>query len=227
MSTKNIKIFAGVEGAQQARGIVVIIDVLRAASVASYLLEKGVTKIIPVATAAEAFASKNKNPDIILVGENNGLQIAGFDIGNTPLAISKRNDLLGKTVVHRSSTGTQGIVNATLASEIIFGSFVSVVPIIEHLRKNLDKEITLVPMYAPEDELCAQHIKSVLSGQKPLNMNEIKQQLSQVDWLQNSFLNPNNHDFPLEDFELCLQTGVFDFYPVSKNGFLIKRKPKI
>lgn len=44
----NIQIIEGVEGAKQAKGTAIIIDVLRAATVASYLLNQGISSIIPV-----------------------------------------------------------------------------------------------------------------------------------------------------------------------------------
>lgn len=119
----NIQIIEGTEGAKQAKDIAIIIDVLRAATVSAYLLNAGVNSIVPVSTSDEAFDYKKTNPDVLLVGEDKGIKIPGFDIGNSPSEIKQRNDLQGKQVIHRSSTGTQGLVNAQNAQQIIFWGF--------------------------------------------------------------------------------------------------------
>lgn len=155
----SIQILEGTEGAQQANDIAVVIDVLRAATVSAYLLSKGVTTITPVSTSDEAFTHKKTNNSVLLVGEDKGIKIPGFDIGNSPSEIKQRTDLYGKQVVHRSSTGTQGLVHAQGAQQIIFGSFVTARAIISHLKQHLDRRITLIPMYALEDQLFAEYLK--------------------------------------------------------------------
>ena len=217
----NIQIIEGVAGAQQAKGTAVIIDVLRAATVASYLLNQGVTSIIPVATPEEAFEFKQADPTVLLVGEDKGIKIDGFDIGNSPAEI-KQLDLFGKTAVHRSSAGTQGLVNATNAQEIIFGSFVSAKPILEYLRSKNPEEITFVPMYALEDQLFAEYMQDQLLGKNDITLSDIKSKLMQHEWLLSSFLNPENVHFPEEDFHLCLELDVFDFFPVIVDGKIVR-----
>ena len=113
-----------VNDAKQAKGVAVVIDILRAATVAAFILGNNAKYIIPVKTKEEAFELKKAHPDYILIGENNGYKIKDFDYGNSPSEI-KAIDFTGKVVVHRSSNGTQGLVNAQSADEIIFGSFVT------------------------------------------------------------------------------------------------------
>ena len=76
-------------GAQAARGVAVIIDVFRAFTCAPLLFSLGVPRIILAATAAEAFALKRQNPNLLLVGEVGGIPIEGFDLGNSPSQILK------------------------------------------------------------------------------------------------------------------------------------------
>ncbi len=218
----DIQILEGTQGAQQAKDIAVVIDVLRAATVSAYLLDAGVTAIIPVATYEEAFAHKENDQTTVLVGEYDGVRIPGFDIGNSPSEIKQRGDLHGKQAVHRSSTGTQGIVSATNAQQVIFGSFVTAGAILEHLRKHSDRSITLVPMYALEDQLFAEYLRDTLLGNTPVPLAAIKKQLSERKWVQESFLNPENDAFPESDFHLSLELDVFDFFPVVHEGKIIK-----
>jgi 2-phosphosulfolactate phosphatase len=218
----NIQIIEGVEGAQQAKNIAIIIDVLRAATVSAYLLDAGVSSIIPVSSSDDAFDYKRANSDVLLVGEDRGIKIPGFDIGNSPSEIKQRNDLHGKQVVHRSSTGTQGLVNAQNAQQIIFGSFVTAGAILNYLKNQPTQNITLVPMYALEDQLFAEYLRDHLGDSQPTTIEMIKDRLSQHEWLKTSFLDPNNHNFPEDDFHLSLEIDVFDFFPVVQEGKIIK-----
>ncbi len=218
----NIQIVEGTKGAQEAEDIVVIIDVLRAATVAAYLLNAGVKSIIPVSTVDEAFTYKNSNQDILLVGEDKGIKITGFDIGNSPSEIKQRKDLAGRQIVHRSSTGTQGLIHAKNAQQIIFGSFVTAKAIHNYLKKKSSSNITLVPMYALEDHLFAEYLRDNLLGNEAQSLEEIKTKLSNHEFIKTNFLDPNNKNFPESDFHLSLETGVFDFFPIIKKGKIIK-----
>jgi len=219
----SIRILEGIEGARQANDVAVVIDVLRAATVSAYLLNAGVESIIPVASSEEAFTYQANDKDVLLVGEDQGIKVSGFDMGNSPSEILHRNDLTGRRVIHRSSTGTQGLVHAKHANEIIFGSFVTVGAILDHLRKSQNREITLIPMYAIEDQLCAEYIRDVLAGSETRSIQSIKELASQDEWLQNAFLDTNSLDFPETDFHLCFEVDIFDFFPVINKGKIVKQ----
>ena len=94
----NIQILQLTEGARQARGLTVVIDVFRAFSVEAYFLSKGAEKIIPIGDAAQAYALKEAMPDAILAGERHGKILPGFDCGNSPSQLLPL-DVRGKTVV--------------------------------------------------------------------------------------------------------------------------------
>ena len=103
----DIRILHLVEGAKEAKGLTVIIDVFRAFTVETYLTRNNAAKIIPVSGVDFAFAYKEKHPDAILCGERKGIKIDGFDYGNSPSQI-EHVDFTGKTVIHTTSAGTQG-----------------------------------------------------------------------------------------------------------------------
>ena len=54
----NIQILQLVEGAKNARGLTVVIDVFRAFSVEAYLFAQGVDKILPIGDAELAYRLK-------------------------------------------------------------------------------------------------------------------------------------------------------------------------
>ena len=83
----DIRILHLLDGARNAEGLTVIIDVFRAFSLEAYLYESGAASIVPVGTVEDAFLWKEKHPDYILAGERNGKKVDGFDLGNAPSAV--------------------------------------------------------------------------------------------------------------------------------------------
>jgi len=112
-----IRILHFADGARQAEGLTVVIDVFRAFSLACYLFQNGAKKIIPVGDMEEAYRLKSQHPEYILIGERNERKPEGFDYGNSPTQI-EHISFAGKTLLHTTSAGTQGIVNARHAEEI-------------------------------------------------------------------------------------------------------------
>lgn len=222
MYMKINKLF-GVEGANSAQGITVVIDIFRAATVEAFLLDKGVKEIIPVATADEAFKLKKENPSYLLCGEDRGYKIDGFDLGNSPFEIDKLQDLKGKTVIHRSSQGTQGIVNATKAQEIIFGSFVVASAITDYLLKQDPSVCSIIAMDGPdtEDEIFADFLASKLKNELTRDVDEITEYLSKHHAAAR-FLDPTIPEFPKEDFYLSMDVDRFNFVPLVRVKKIIK-----
>lgn len=210
----NVDVLQLTKGARQARGLAVIIDVFRAFSTACYVVANGATRIIPVSSAKKAYELKRKHPSFLLLGEDEGQKLKDFDYGNSPTEV-ETVDFTGRTVVHRSSAGTQGIVNAQHADEIITGSFCNVNAIINYIRSNNFAQVSLVCMGqataipAAEDTLCADYIKTVLEGGTP-NFEEIRAYLRNYESAR-KFFDPAKEWAPERDFELCLDAGRFDF----------------
>lgn len=235
MKKCKIEILYGVEGAKSAKGIAVIIDVFRASSCVAYALSKGVKFIVPVATAKEAFTLKKAHPNYILMGEDRGIKIEGFDLGNSPFEILELgNKLKDKIIVHRSSQGTQCIVNANNADEIIIGSFPVAQAIANYLNEKTSTILALVAAggigsiekgsRGGEDEKFAKFLKEKILGKKP-SVDPLIKYLETHEGARR-FLDPNIPEFPSEDFSLCLATDIFDFVPVAiktKDGLIIKK----
>lgn len=210
----NIKILQLIEGAKQATGLTVIIDVFRAFTVEAYLVNNGVEKLIPVGDKQIAYDYKEKYKDCILIGERRGIMLEGFDYGNSPTQIEKI-DFSGKTVVHTTSSGTQGIANAKNAKEILTGSIVNAKAIAEYIKMQNPEDVSLVCMgnggesEAREDTLCAEYIKSLLEG-KDLNLNYEIENLKNIAGKR--FFDPKLQDiFPERDFYLATELNKFNF----------------
>lgn len=210
----NIEILQLLDGAKKAQGLTVIIDVFRAFSTACYAFGGGIKCIFPVGDLDVAYQMKQKNPDYILVGERNEQKPEGFDFGNSPSQLLK-GELAGKTMVHTTSSGTQGIANAISATEIITGSFVNAGAIINYIRKQKPAEVSLVCMgYScqyptDEDTLLAVYIKNELEG-KPNDFDAMVEKIRIGDGAR--FFAPEKQEWaPAEDFDLCLSLNRFDF----------------
>jgi 2-phosphosulfolactate phosphatase len=210
----NITIHHFLRGAQNATGLTVIIDVFRAFSTACYVFANGAEKIIPVGDLETAYRLKKENPDFVLTGERNGRKQAGFDYGNSPTEV-EHVDLSGKTIVQTTSAGTQGLVNATKADEIITGSFVNAGAIVEYIRRRKVETVSLVEMgkngkeEALEDTLCAEYIKSILEGQ-PSEFDSIYEDLF-AKGAGRDFFDSAKEWMPKTDFDLCLKLNRFNF----------------
>ena len=211
----NIRILQLVEGARQARGLTVIIDVFRAFTVEAWLSQNRAAAILPVGDIQTALRYRDAHPGALLCGERGGRKIDGFDFGNSPSAI-RPADLNGKTVVHTTSAGTQGIASAAGAEEIIGGALVNAKAIARYIQSQNPQEVSLVCMglagleETEEDTLCARYIKSLLEGRPLENMEK------EIDILKRTsgakFFDPAQQDvFPEMDFHLCTQVDIFDF----------------
>ena len=97
---------------------VIVIDVIRAFTTAAYAFGSGAEKIIVVSTPEEAFALKKDNHEFLLMGEVGGKHIPGFDFCNSPVNISKA-DVKGKTLVQRTTSGTQGVVRSIKSKKVL------------------------------------------------------------------------------------------------------------
>lgn len=216
--------FLGVENAKHATGVTIIIDVLRAATTAAFFLDKGVAEIIPVATKQEAFALKKAHPSYLLAGEEWGVKVKGFDFGNSPFEVEQAENLEGKTIIQRTTRGTQGIVQAKQATEIIFGSFVCCSSILSYAEKTHPREVSIVAtMEIPgtEDDLFADYLIAKLENKQAKDIKEI------VEYMKThphgaKFLDPNVTKFSEEDFYLAHDLDRFDFFPIVRNGRLVK-----
>lgn len=222
----NISVFHTVEDAKKAKGLTVVIDVFRAFSTACYVFDNKAKTIIPVGNIAIAYKLKKENPDFILMGERNGVSQPGFDFGNSPFRI-KDIDFSGKTVIHTTTAGTQGLVNAKQSEQIITGSFVNANAIVRYIKKLNPPFVSIVCTGTPdeytmnEDALCAEYLKNALTD-KPNNFEKIKADLHSPEF-SSWFFDPKIITHPIEDFDLCLDLDRFDFVLKAepyRNGLL-------
>lgn len=211
----NITIKEFVKGAQEAQGVTVIVDVFRAFSTACYAFDNGIKRLIDVATPAEAFALKDKlKADAIIAGEQNERKPEGFDLGNSPTEMLT-GEIQGKTMIHCTTAGTKGILNAGKASEILGAGLVNAGAVASYISMLNPDIVTLVAMgyrateSAEEDLLCARYIRELLMG----NETDISAEIATLrNGSGSRFFRPENLSFsPPTDFFLCTGLNRFNF----------------
>lgn len=216
------------QGAHHAEGVVVVIDVLRAFTTAAYAFESGAKEIILVKEKEEALKLRSDIPNSVIIGEiNRGLPVETFDFGNSPSQV-KAADLKGKTIIQRTSSGTQGAVNAGHAKHLLLGSFSMAQATLKKIRELEPDIVTFVVTSShsiDEDLALADYLEARL-----LLGDEIDPApyLKRVDASLSAQLckDPKIEHMPKEDLDLALQIDKFSFHiqVTNKNGLLIANR---
>jgi len=209
-----IQILQMLEGAKKAEGLTVIIDVFRAATVECCCIAQGAEKVYPISGVEEAKALAARFEAPVLIGERGGIRLPGFDLGNCPCDVLK-TDMKGKKAVHTTSAGTQGLMAAKGASEILFASLVNAAATAEYIRSKDPDIVSIVPMGSAgirpteEDTCCAEYIAALLRGEAFDKVSPIVI-MKKGDGAR--FFDPKNAEhMPPEDFYICTDFDRFDF----------------
>lgn len=209
-----VEVFDHVAGAREARGIAVVIDVFRAFSVAAYAFDAGAARVLPVADIEDAKSLGRRFPGAVLAGERHARRLPGFDIGNSPTEV-RAIDLRGKVLVHTTHAGTQGLVNATGADEVLTGAFVNISAVYRYILARAPHRVSLVRMgheareRCAEDDLYAECLHRLLMGE-PAPLAEVRERLRDAPAAA-KFFDPACDWAPRDDFEYCTDVDRFDF----------------
>lgn len=217
--------YASLDTCHTAKGLVLIVDVLRAFSNAAYAFSRGAKEIVLVSTVEEAMTLKTQIPNSKVMGEVHGLPPPGFDFGNSPTQ-TRELDLHKISLIQRTGAGTQGAVRCVNASVMLGTSFVVAGATINHVLKLAPPEITFVITGGfdnDEDLSCAEYLEALLKGQSPHTESYIKRVYNSKDAKQH--LDPDQHEFPESDLDYCTRINHFNFsMPITReNGQLVMR----
>ena len=111
--------------------VCVVFDVLRATSTMVTALGNGATAIVPIAEIAEALSIRQRQPEVLLAGERDGLRIEGhltggiaFDLGNSPREFTAAR-VGGRTIATTTTNGTRALQACAPAATVLLGSFLN------------------------------------------------------------------------------------------------------
>src|SRR5690625_4623881 len=107
-------------------------------------LNNDAKSIIPVADMGEAskIAQNVDSENYLLCGEKDGVQIDGYDLGNSPLDY-KPEVVGGKRLIFNTTNGTKAIKKSGGAFRTCIASFLNVSAVVNVLKEE-EKEIVLV-----------------------------------------------------------------------------------
>jgi 2-phosphosulfolactate phosphatase len=218
------------EGAQNARGTTVIIDVFRAFTCEPLMYHFGASKIMLEADIERCLQHRGH---CLLVGEKHEKPIEGFDLINSPHLIMAKGRAFfqDKRVIHRSTSGVTGAVNALKqADEVLLASFVNARATANYIRHANPSHVSIVAMGilssqpAPEDERCGDYIESLLNDKPYDHVAAIKEILAHETGQK--FLRGDKVFLPPEDAAICIQRDIFDFALRAKQegNFVVAHK---
>ena len=215
----NIVHVTGIEAARQARGTVVVIDVLRAFTVSAYALAGGARECRLVRTVDETRSLAAVTDGAVISAEENALPVEGIAISNSPTRITE-TDLSGKVLIQRSTAGTQCAAVAQ-SDDMFAASLVVATATAQACLLRQPATLTLVASADhPEDHACARYIDDLLHGRQS-DLESLLEPLRQSDRYRRA-MSGRWPGFPPTDVELALAADRFDFsMPITRaDGFV-------
>lgn len=202
-----IRLLSLMEGARQATGTVVIIDVYRAFTAAAVAFQAGAAHIILVDTPQKALDLRRKGQCDLCFGEVGGIKVPGFDFGNSPYELS-RSKIHGKILAQSTSAGTKGVTAARANVSLYVAALVNSKATARSILSAGPAEVSLVAMgtggieRSEEDELCAFYLRNLLQG-RPSDPTAIRALLiSSID--SGKFGDPEQVHFAPRDRDIAL-----------------------
>ncbi len=220
---------------------VVVIDVLRASTTITTLLE----------LCNELYVTDNINnldddlvENSIKIGERNGKKIEGFDYGNSPMEIISNKEYIisqiesGKDIILTTTNGTR-VIKSIICDNILVGSITNAEHVAYHacrIAKKQKKDVLLIPChrkgnFAIEDYigagLIANYILKNLDKNSISNIENLKPALNLIrfDWKSlilgsNSANNLKNLGY-YEDLIFCISENIQKNVGIYKNGKIV------
>lgn len=166
---------AQVAAADVADRVVVVIDVLRAATTVAAALDAGARAVIPFETVDET-ASRAKayvRGEVQLAGERRMVKIDGFDLGNSPTEYTTAS-VEGRTILYTTTNGTMALAATHGARVCYFAAFVNAAATVASVRSaiKVGGDVTIICAgherhVALEDVVCAGRLVRGISAELP------------------------------------------------------------
>ncbi|UFS63649.1 2-phosphosulfolactate phosphatase [Sulfurimonas sp. HSL-3221] len=203
--TLRVEIFRGNDLALPDSEVNVVIDVVRAFTVAHYAFLRGAAEILLVPDVAAAFAVRKERPEVLLAGEVGGLPIEGFDLDNSPVRFASA-ELEGLIIVQKTTNGVKAALHSLGAPTVLLTGFSNAEATVRYLQAHYggtDARINLVASHPTGDEdfACAEYIRSQLLGEA-MDTDEVRRRIYGCETVV-KFLDPARPEFNAEDIDYC------------------------
>ena len=210
----DVRLDSLIQGAQDATGTVIIIDVFRCFTTAAVAFSRGAEKIVMVAEVDEALDLKGRGVGSLCVGEVGGKRPEGFDFGNSPTEMSTA-DLAGRTLIQSTRAGTVGVTSAIHADEVFGGSLVIAQATADAITVRDPEVVTVVAMGSEgtvrndEDEQCALYLRNLLQERRP--DPEAVRSLVLAGAEAQKYDDPTKPHFPATDRDMAVDVNRYTF----------------
>ncbi len=201
-----------------------VVDVLRATSTVAIALDRGATRVHPVATPEAALDLAQQleadGRQVVRVGERARGVLEGF-VDNSPATLADM-DLSGKEVVMTTTNGTKALLAAKPAGRVVAGGLVNAAALVEALDED---DVALVAsgwMGKPtrDDDACCEYLAARLRGQDP----DLDGYLDRLE-ASTSATKLREHGRGA-DVDLCFSLDVTDVVPImGDDGALARSRP--
>ncbi|WP_336001422.1 2-phosphosulfolactate phosphatase [Halorientalis halophila] len=170
----------------------VVVDVIISSTSIVRLLEAGASYVRPFADADEARAFAADTEDAVLVGEQGGQPVDGFDCSPLPSLIAQR-EFADRPVGILTSNGTRAVSRIGHGADVLIGSTVNAAAVAAHLRER-DRDVWLVAAGrqgdpTPEDSAGVELIRRCYEdGSTDFDPADLAAQVREsgtAEWLQN------------------------------------------
>lgn len=210
--------FLKFEESDNAEGIAISIDVIRAGTTAYELLKHNPRHLILFKRSVETWEVKrNLEPDrVTLVGETRGKKPKTFDYDNSPTDIKMAKErIYDKVVCFRTSSGTKATIQSLQSpkcDEVIMGSFICADAIVKYLLKKKPSVVSFIVSGSrtdgTDDLSCAQYIADKLMGktEKP------------DEYISKARTSKNIAKYGVrkDDIENCLRVEETNYFPLAE-----------
>lgn len=210
----------------EAKGLCVVIDVLRAFTTAAYAFHAGAKEIVFISDPQEALLKYEQDPSLLLMGEVEGIPIPGFHFGNSPNEI-RQASLSNRRLVQRTSSGTQGVIGCSHAPHILVSSFVVANATLKRILEIKPSHVSFIVTgrnNGDEDFALAEYLKSKLSGQ-PIDFDSLAKRVRSSPCGQRMLHGEISYPDGALDLDLALDLDRFPFAMevFRENGDLVGR----
>lgn len=209
--------------------VTVVIDVFRAFTTASYVLEQSPAsyKLAVKQDVVSQLVLKHLNPLVIGKPEK-GMDGQMYHIPNSPTRVLDV-EISNRDVIHRTEAGAKGVLSAQKADIVLAAGFVNAAATVNHIKTLNNPKVTILPMghegnfSSLEDELCAKYIGALLENatvELTPYLSELKEGPGRYFFLDDQW------QYPSADFERCLEIDRFNFaiQAIVKSDYAILRR---
>jgi 2-phosphosulfolactate phosphatase len=218
-----------IDRCDEARGMAVVIDVLRAFTTAAYAFDRGATDILLASTVEEATGLKARFAGSLIMGEVATLAIPEFDFSNSSAEVAAQN-LSGRRMIHRTSNGTQGAHRSVNARQLVATGFPTAAATAAYIRSEQPESVTFIitgttpDREGDEDQACADYISELIQGRRPDPRPYIDRVYRSA--VGRWFTDPAKPEYPEIDLQMAAAVDTLDFaMPISREGdLLVMRK---